>query len=291
MPGSNTRMIEKGIGSDADLIFLDLEDAVAISEKETARATVASSIASLDWGRKPRAFRVNALDTPFFYRDLIDVVEAAGAAVELIVVPKVNRPEDVYVLDTLLNQLEVRVEHPGRIGLEIQIETAGGLVNCERIAAASSRIEALTFGPGDFAASAGMPAEQIGMPDSWDARYPGHRWHYAMSRIVVAAKAAGVRAIDGPYADFRNLEGLRGSCEIARGLGFDGKWCIHPAQIETVNEVFSPAADEIAWARRVIAEYRRAGERGAGAMAIDGKMIDGASIRMAERTLSSVIAG
>ena len=232
---------------------------------------------------------MNALDTPHFYRDLIGVVESAGAAVDLIVVPKVNRPEDVYLLDTFLSQLELNTGHHGTIGLEIQIETAEGLVNCERIAASSPRIQALTFGPGDFAASSGMPAAQIGMPDSWDARYPGHRWHYAMSRIVIAARAAGIRPIDGPFADFRDLEALRRSCEIAKALGFDGKWCIHPAQIAVVNEVFSPTAEEIAWAKRVLEAAEQAAKEGRGSLSIDGKMIDGASIRMAERTLSSVV--
>lgn len=286
VPGNNGRMVEKAIGSAADVVFLDLEDAVAPGEKETAREAVCAALGEREWGGKPRAYRINGLDTPFFYRDLIDVIERAGPAIDLIVVPKVNRPEDVYVVDTLLTQLEIHVHHPGQIGLEVQIETAEGLINCERIAASSSRIEALTFGPGDFAASAGMPVEQIGVPGAWDACYPGHRWHYAMSRIVIAARAAGVRAIDGPYADYRDLDGLRRSCDVARALGFDGKWCIHPVQIPVVNEVFSPTAGEVAWARRVLAEYKEALSRGAGSFQIDGKMIDGASVRMAERALS-----
>jgi len=289
VPGSNPRMIEKGLASTADVVFLDLEDAVADRSKDSARGLVAEYLETGEWGLKPRAFRMNPLDSPHFYRDLIEVIESTEETVELIVVPKVSRPEDVYVLDIFLAQLEVNHGYLEEIGLELQIETAEGLVNCERIAAASRRIQALTFGPGDFAASAGMPAAQIGMPDSWDARYPGHRWHYAMSRIVVAARAAGIRPIDGPYADFRDLDGLRRSCEIAKALGFDGKWCIHPAQIDVVNEVFSPTAEEIEWAKRVIEESARAAEAGAGSVAIDGRMIDGASIRMAERTLSSVV--
>ena len=288
VPGSNARMIEKAIASQADVVFLDLEDAVAPSEKPAARESVARAIRERDWGTKSPAFRMNALDTVWFYRDVIEVTEAAGAALRLLVVPKVNRPEDVHVIDTLLKQIEAAAGIPQRIGLEVQIETAKGMVNCERIAQASDRIEALTFGPGDFAASAGMPSSHIGMRDEWDERYPGHRWHYAMSRIVIAARAAGVRAIDGPYADFRGLDGLRRSCETARGLGFDGKWCIHPAQIDVVNEVFSPTDAEIVWARRVLDESHRAAEAGAGAASIDGRMIDGASIRMAERTLASV---
>ncbi|MCC6791984.1 MAG: CoA ester lyase [Thermomicrobiales bacterium] len=289
VPGSNPRMIEKVAGSGADVAFLDLEDAVALDQKVAARAIVAEGLIRSREHRPRLAFRVNALDTPYFYRDLIEVVERAGAAVSLVVVPKVNRPEDVYLVATLLTQLETAMGIPTRIGLEVQIETAEGLVNCEKIALASDRIEAMTFGPGDFAASAGMPATRIGVPDEWDARYSGHRGHYAMSRIVVAARSAGVRAIDGPYADFRDEAGLHRSCETARALGFDGKWCIHPAQIAVVNKVFRPTEDEVAWARRVVAAYETAQAEGLGAVAIDGKMIDGASIRMAERTLSSVI--
>jgi citrate lyase beta subunit len=281
VPGSSERMIAKALGSDADVVFLDLEDAVAPAEKVAARETVARALRSGAWGDKARAYRVNPLDSPNFYRDLIEVVEAVEGELDVVVVPKVNRPEDVYVVATLLAQLEAAVGLPRRIGLEVQIETAAGLANCERIAAASDRIEALTFGPGDFAASAGMPAAKIGMPDEWDARYP-------MSRIVIAARAAGVRPIDGPYADFRDLEGLRRSAEIARALGFDGKWCIHPAQIAVVNEVFTPSADEIAWARRVVAALGSAERSGEGAVAIDGQMIDAASIRMARRTLAGL---
>jgi citrate lyase beta subunit len=288
VPGDNDRMIDKAATSDADVVFLDLEDAVAPGEKEAARAVAAKALAGREWGGKRVGFRINALDTPYFYRDLIDVIELARTAVTSIVIPKINRPEDVYVVETLITQLERQVGHTGKINFEVQIETAEGLINCERIAAASSRVEAVTFGPGDFAASTGMPSKQIGAPDSWDAGYPGHRWHYAMSRIVIAARAAGVRAIDGPYSDFRDLDGLRRSCEVARALGFDGKWCIHPGQIPVVNEIFMPMQAEIAWARRVLAEYQTAMRERRGSLAIDGKMIDAASVRMAERTLSAV---
>lgn len=288
VPGSNQRMISKALASEADVVFLDLEDAVAEGEKTAARATVAQAIREGDWGDKRPAFRVNPLDSPRFYRDLIDVVETAGERVALVVLPKVNRPEDVYVADTLLTQVEAHLGRSQKIGIEAQIETAEGLINCERVAAASPRVEALTFGPGDFAASAGMPAAKIGMPDAWDDRFPGHRWSYAMSRIVIAARAAGIRPIDGPFADFRDLEGLRRSAEIARALGFDGKWCIHPAQIPIVNDVFSPSEDEVAWARRVLAALAAAERAGAGAVDVDGQMLDGASIRMAQRTLAGL---
>lgn len=285
-PGSNFRMIEKAVASAADVVIIDLEDAVAPDQKAAARTQVARALRDLDWGTKPGAFRVNALDTPWFYRDLIEIVEAAGDRIGLIVVPKVNRPEDVYVLDTLLTQLEQAVGLTRPIGLEVQIETATGVTNCEAIAAASPRVEAITFGPGDYAASTGMPMTAIGAPDAWDASYDGHRFHYPMHRILVAGRAAGVRVIDGPFADYRNDEGLRQSCRTARALGYDGKWAIHPAQIDTINEVFAPTAEEVIWARQVIASYEAAMSAGSGAMSMDGMMVDAATLRMARATLA-----
>jgi citrate lyase beta subunit len=286
VPASNPRMIEKALASDADVAFLDLEDAVAPSEKVSARAQAIAVVRDADWAGKPPAFRINALDTHYCYRDLVDVVEAAGERLELIVVPKVQRPEDVYLVATLLDQIESAMGIRHRIGLEIQIESAEGLINCERIATANPRVEAIIFGPGDFAASVAMPQTRIGVPDGWDELYRGHRWHYAMSRIVVAGRAAGIRVIDGPYADFRDEQGFRRSCQMSRALGFDGKWCIHPAQIVIANEVFAPSAEETTWARHVVEAYQQAQVSGLGAIAIDGKMIDAASIRMAERTLA-----
>ena len=285
VPGSNWKMIEKGVASEADVALLDLEDAVAPDAKAEARGTVTRALRELDWGRKPRAFRVNALDTPFFYRDLIEIVEAAGDRIDLIVVPKVDCPEDVYVVDTLLTQIEMAHGLESRIGLEVQIETATGLVNCERIAGASRRLEAIVYGPGDFAASVRMPVESIGAMDEWDDAYPGHRHHDVMSRILVAGRAAGIRVIDGPFANFRDAEGTRRSCRIARALGYDGKWCIHPSQIATANEVFSPTEREIAWASRVVEAYEAARREGRGAIALDNKMIDAANLRMARNTI------
>jgi citrate lyase beta subunit len=285
VPASNPRMIDKALASAADVAFLDLEDAVAPAEKASARAHVVAALRDRDWRGKPRAFRINALDTPFCYRDLVEIVETAGDRLDLVVVPKVNRPEDVHVVATLLGQIEQNVGIAHRIGIEVQIETAEGLINCDRIAAANPRIEAIIFGPGDFAASVGMPLTRIGVPDEWDDAYPGHRWHDAMSRILVAGRAAGIRVVDGPYADFRDEDGFRRSCLIARALGYDGKWCIHPAQIPIANEVFSPSVTEVAWARRVMDAYARATAAGHGALALDSQMIDAASIRLAQRTL------
>ncbi len=280
-------MVEKGLSSGADLLFLDLEDAVAPDSKAEARKNVIHAVAKLDWRGRPPMYRMNALDTPFFYRDVIEVVEGAGEDLGLILVPKVERPEDLATLDTLLRSVEVASGlQPGKIKLEAQIETALGLVNIDAIARATDRLEALHFGPGDYAASVRMPQTSIGTMDEWDDLYPGHRFHYVMHRIVVAARAAGLRAMDGPVADFRDEEGLRKSCLLARSIGFDGKWCIHPGQIEAANELFSPSEDEVEWARKVVGAYEEAAAAGSGSISVDGKMVDAASIRMARNTLN-----
>ena len=287
VPASSTKMVEKGLSSGADLLFLDLEDAVAPGQKAEARRNVIQAVADLDWRGRPSMFRMNALDTPWFYRDVIEVVEGAGENLDLILVPKVERPEDLSTLDTLLRSVEAASSlEPGGIKLEAQIETALGLVNIDAIACATDRLEALHFGPGDYAASVRMPQTSIGTADEWDDLYPGHRFHYVMHRIVVAARAAGLRAVDGPVADFRDEEGLRKSCLLARSIGFDGKWCIHPGQIKAVNELFSPTEEEVEWARKVVASYEQAEARGSGSISIDGKMVDAASIKMARNTLS-----
>ncbi len=284
VPASSTGMAEKALASAADAVFLDLEDAVAPDEKAGARKNVVHAIQELDWRGRPTLYRANALDTPYFYRDLIEIVEEA--AVDCVLIPKAQRPEDLHDADILLTQLELAVGlERGKIELEAQIESAEGLLNVDVIVRASSRLQALHFGPGDFAASLRMPGSNIGTSDEWDEEYPGHRFHYAMQRIVVAARAAGLRAVDGPVADYRDEEGLRRSCLVARSLGFDGKWCIHPAQIETVNEVFSPTQKELEWARKVVAAYEEASAAGSGAISVDGQMVDAASIKMAQNTL------
>ncbi|MBA3615822.1 MAG: CoA ester lyase [Rubrobacter sp.] len=289
VPATRRKMVEKALASDADAVFLDLEDAVAPDSKATARGDVARALEELDWGGRPALFRANALDTPFFYRDLIEVVEEAGAALDAVMVPKVNRPEDLHVAATLLAQLELATGlEPGRIKLEAQIESAEGLTNVDTIARATDRLEALHFGPGDFAASLRMPQTSIGVMDEWDEAYPGHRFHYAMQRIVVAARAACVRALDGPVADYGDEEGLRRSCLLARSLGFDGKWCIHPAQIGVVNQTFSPTEEEVDWAKKVVAAYEEANAAGSGSVSVDGQMVDAASIKLARNMLGEV---
>ena len=291
VPASNLEMVGKALASAADLVFLDLEDAVAPDEKAGARKKVVRALKELDWQTRPTLYRVNALDTPYFYRDLIEVVEEAGDRLDNVLIPKVQRPEDLRVAATLLSQIEVAVGlEPGKVKIEGQIEGAEGLVNIDAIARATDRLEALHFGPGDFAASLRMPHRSIGAMDEWDEAYPGHRFHYAMQRIVVAARARGLRAVDGPLADYRDEEGLRKSCLIARSLGFDGKWCIHPAQIEAVNEIFSPTEKEIEWAKKVVEAYERASATGKGAITLDGQMIDAASLRMARTTLDQRVS-
>ena len=288
VPASNLEMAGKALASAADSVLLDLEDAVAPDEKADARKQVVHALKELDWRTRPTLYRANALDTPYFYRDVIEVVEEAGGGLDSVLIPKVQRPEDLHVVAALLSQIELAVGlEPGKVKIEAQIESAEGLVNVDAIARATERLEALHFGPGDFAASLRMPYRSIGVMDEWDEVYPGHRFHYAMQRIVVAARAAGLRGVDGPVADYRNEEGLRESSLVARSLGFDGKWCIHPAQIETVNEVFSPTEKEIEWARKVVAAYEEANAAGTGAISVEGQMIDAASIKMAQNTLDA----
>jgi citrate lyase beta subunit len=289
VPASNLEMAEKALASAADAVFLDLEDAVAPDEKEGARGNIVRALRELDWHDRPTLYRANALDTPYFYRDLVEIVEEAGDRLDIVMIPKVQRPEDLHVAATLLSQIEMAVGlEAGKVELEAQIESAEGLVNVDGIANATERLTALHFGPGDFAASVRMPQTNIGTMDEWDEAYPGHRFHYAMQRIVVAARARGLRALDGPVADYRDEEGLRESCLIARSLGFDGKWCIHPAQIEAVNEVFSPTEREIEWAKKVVEAYEEASAAGTGAISVDGQMIDAASVKMAHNTLDRV---
>lgn len=281
-PASNPAMIAKAAQSGADAVCIDLEDAVAPNEKEASRANVARAFAEIDFAGRLRLFRMNGLDTPFAYRDLVEVVEAAGDRLDLVIVPKVNRAEEVVFVDLLLTQIEARQGFPpGRIGIEAQIETALGGVNVDSIAAASPRLAGLIFGMGDYAASLRMPLDAIGVADENDRRYPGHRWHYAMSRIVTAARAFGLRAIDGPYASFRDLEGYGRACDLARVLGFDAKWCIHPGQVAATNRAFAPPAEQVAWAQKVLDEYDRAMREGRGAITVEGRMVDAASLRMA----------
>ncbi|AHY47535.1 Citrate lyase beta subunit [Rubrobacter radiotolerans] len=286
VPATGSGMAEKGLATGADGVFLDLEDAVAPARKEEARAGVVRALSELDWGGRKRIFRMNAVGTPYFYGDVIEVVEGAGEALEAILVPKVRRAGDLYAVDALLSAVEAGAGLPvGRIELEAQIEDAEGLEEVGRISRASRRLTALHFGPGDFAASVGAPQAAIGVRDEWDEAYPGHRFSYAMQRLVVSARAAGLRVYDGPSADYRDREALERSCRLARALGYDGKWCIHPKQVEVVNRVFTPTEREVERAREIVRAYREASESGSGAIVVGGEMVDAASVQMARRTL------
>jgi citrate lyase subunit beta/citryl-CoA lyase len=274
-------MQAKAATLDADLVLLDLEDATAPSEKAASRAVVVESLRTLDFGRRAVAVRVNGADTPWCYRDVVDVVEPAGDRIDTVILPKVESPADVTFLDRLLSQIEAAQGWSvGRIGIEVLIESAIGLQRVDAIASASPRLEALIFGPGDFSASLGMGQLTIG---AMDAEYPGDIWHYTFMRLLIAARSNGVLAIDGPYAAFADVEGLERSARRTAALGFDGKWVIHPSQIETVNRAFSPDAATFTRAEGILAAYRQATEgEGRGAVRFEGEMIDEATRKMAE---------
>lgn len=280
VPASNWNMIAKAAASQADAVCIDLEDAVAVSEKESSRAHVIRAFTDLDFGNKLKMYRMNGLDTYFAYRDIVEICEAAGDKVDLIVVPKVNRPEDIHFVDMLLTQIEAYKRYRHAIGIEALIETAAGCINIREIAGSSARLEGFIYGSGDYAASVQMPMASIGELDENDAVYPGHRWHYVMHAIVSAARAFQKRAIDGPFAGIKNPEGLNQACKIGRAMGFDGKWCIHPSQIGAVNQTFVPPEQDILWAQTVLNEYEAAVAVGKGAISVNGKMVDVASLRM-----------
>jgi citrate lyase subunit beta/citryl-CoA lyase len=270
-------MIQKALASSADVVFLDLEDAVAPNQKVEARGKVITALKTLDWGRKTRAIRMNNIETEYAYQDVIEIVEQAGEQLDVIIIPKVKEARDVFWVDTLLTQIEMRLRRKRKIALEVLIEEVQALINVEQIARASSRLEAIIFGPGDFSASQGVRQTTIG---GTVTTYPGDIWHYARSKIVVAARAAGIDAIDGPYADFRHPEGYREEAVRSSTMGFVGKWAIHPSQIEIANEIYSPTREEVDRARRLEVAYAKAEEEGQGAVTFEGVMIDAASVRI-----------
>ena len=283
IPGTNTRFLKKGPTLEADEVFLDLEDGAAADHKELARAQVIDALQRFDFGSKTVSVRVNATGTAHYHRDLIDVVEQAGARLDAIMLPKVRTPGDVEMTDKLLSGLELAGGlELGRIGIEAQIEDARGLLACEAIAAASPRMETLIFGPGDYSAAVGIPVTTIGgSPEG----YPGDHLNYVYSRLLVAARAAGLQAIDGPYGLIADTDGLVQRSRLARALGLDGKWTIHPDQIAVVNEIFAPTREEFARAAAMLAAFSQAVD---GATLFAGEMIDEASRKMAERV---VLAG
>ena len=296
VPGTQIALFEKAARSAADVVFLDLEDAVAPDDKPAARKNVLAALNDVDWGAKTVAVRINGLDTHYMYRDVIGLVEACPR-LDLLVIPKVGVPADVYAVDMLVTQAEQAMGRARRIGFEVLIESALGLANVEAIAQSSRRLEALAFGSGDFAASTRARTTVIGglHPEYGvlgDRNETGERsfsqtdpWHAAQVRLLVACRAYGLRPIDGPYGDFRDREGFMAAARRAAALGFEGKWAIHPTQIEAANAVFSPAPSEVERARRIVDAMSAAAREGKGAVQLDGRLIDIASIRMAENVL------
>jgi citrate lyase subunit beta / citryl-CoA lyase len=277
-PASNDWMFAKSAAAGADLVFLDLEDACAPAEREAARGKAAKALRELDWGPTVRAIRMNGVDTRWAYGDVIEVVTDAREALDVIIVPKVRRARDVWWVDVLLTQLEETLGLHKRIGLEVLIEETEGLENVGEIARASDRLEAIIFGAGDFSASQGARVDTNFDPF---VDYPGDMWHYARSRIVVAARSAGVDAIDAPFPNYQDAGAYRTACDRAAAMGYVGKWAIHPAQVAPANDAFAPTADEIAHARRVVAAYREAEAAGRGATGLDGMLVDAAHLRHA----------
>ena len=291
VPGSNVRMLEKAPELGADIIMLDLEDAVAPDDKEQARRNVIDALREQDFSRGSTSVRINGLDTHYCYRDIVDVIEQAGEYVDTVLIPKVSCAGDVHLVATLLSQIEAATGLTRRIGISVLIETAMGMVHVDEIAGACpERMEAMVFGVADYAASIQSHTTSIGGIDPNYAVGPdlGDQWHYPLSRIAVTARAHGLRPIDGPYGDFTDPEGYTASARRAAVLGYEGKWAIHPSQIELANQVFTPHEHLIERTHRIIAAMREAANEGRGAVSLDGRLIDAASIRMAENLLAKL---
>ena len=300
VPGSAPQMFEKAAKSDADVIFLDLEDAVAPDDKAQARKNIIKALNELDWGKKTMSVRINGLDTHYMYRDVVDVVEQAGERLDLIMIPKVGTAADVYAVDMMVTQIEAAKGYKKRIGFEHIIETALGMQNVTAIAGASKRNESLHFGVADYAASTRARTTVIGgvnpdyavltdkLEDGSREVHWGDMWHYALARMVVAARANGLRPVDGPFGDFSDPDGYRYAAKRAAVLGCEGKWAIHPSQIELANEIFSPLPDEVDRAQRIMVAMAEAAAEGRGAVSLDGRLIDAASIKMAENVIARV---
>jgi citrate lyase subunit beta/citryl-CoA lyase len=289
VPGSQPALFKKALDSAVDYVFLDLEDAVAPGDKEQARRNVIQGLQEHDWrGRgKTICVRINGIDTHYMYRDVIDVVEQAGARLDTILIPKVGVPADVYLVDALLTQIETAGGLSQRIGIDVLIETALGMANVEAIAQSSPRLEAMHFGVADYAASCRARTVVIG---GLNPEYPGDQWHFALSRMIVACRAYGLRAIDGPFGDFNDPEGYVLAAKRGAALGIEGKWAIHPSQIALANDVFTPPPKEVERARRILDALEQAAKEGRGAAQLDGRMIDAASARMAQNVVNTADA-
>ena len=289
VPGSNPALFAKAAASDVDYVFLDLEDAVAPGDKEQARRNVIKGLRDIDWRGlgKTISVRINGIDTHYMYRDVVDVVEQAGEHLDTLLIPKVGVPADVYMVDAMVTQIEEAKGLTNAIGIEVLIETTLGMANVEAIATSSPRLEAMHFGVADYAASCRARTTNIGglNPD-----YPGDQWHEGLSRMLVACRAYGIRPIDGPFGDFNDPDGYMEGARRAAALGYEGKWAIHPSQIGLANEVFSPPAEEVDRAHRILAALAEAAAEGRGAAQLEGRMIDAASARMAENVVAQAAA-
>ncbi len=305
VPGSRPALFEKAAKSEADVVLLDLEDSVAPDDKNSARADVIAAIGDIDWGAKTLSVRVNGADTPYLQPDLAEILERSSERLDLLMFPKVGTVSDVRDIEAMVTQAETAKGRKKQVGFEFNIESAAGMMNIEAIAGASPRTESLHFGPGDYAASIHARTTQIGAPnpdygiltdadeDGARAFHWGDMWHYALSRLIVAARAHGLRPLDGPYANFSDAEGTLAQARRSAALGCEGKWAIHPSQIEPINRVFSPTQDEVAQARAIVAAMAAAASEGQGAATLDGRMIDIASLRQAEVLVkkAALIAG
>jgi malyl-CoA/(S)-citramalyl-CoA lyase len=300
VPGTNVRAMEKAPTLGADLVFLDLEDSVAPDDKERARENVIGALNAHDWSRCAVSVRINGLDTHYCYRDVVEVVERAGDVLDTILIPKVGSPSDVEFVATMLDQIEASAGLEP-INLHILIETAMGMANVEAIARARpDRLEAMVFGVADYAASVQARTTMIGGSnrdyavltdpdaDGTRERHWGDQWHFGISRMVAACRAYGLRPIDGPFGDFADRDGYTAAARRAAALGCEGKWAIHPSQVELANEVFSPDEAEVERARRILDAMEEAAKEGKGAVSLDGRLIDAASIRMAENLMAKV---
>ena len=285
VPGSSPKMFEKALNSKADYIFLDLEDAVSPNDKISARQNVVKALKEINWrqNNKTISVRINSLDTHYMYNDIIDIVEQVGDKLDTILVPKTGTASDVYMVDCLLTQIETNKKLKNKIGIECLIETALGMSNIKEIAKSSDRLEALHFGVADYAASLRARTVVIGglNPD-----YPGDQWHHGLSELVMTCRAYGLRAIDGPFGDFNDPDGYVSAAKRGSAIGIEGKWAIHPSQIDLANKVFSPPETEVVKANRILEELDKAAKEGKGAAQLDGRMIDAASARMAENIVN-----
>ncbi len=298
-PGSNTKLFPKMAASDADVINLDLEDSVSPSDKDSARANIIAAINTIDWNTKYLSVRINSLDTPYWYRDVVDLLEQAGDRIDQIMIPKVGSAADVYAVDALITAIETAKGRAKPVSLEVIIESAAGIANVLEIAGSSPRLQAMSLGAADFAASMGMQTTGIGGTQEnyymqhGDTRHFSDPWHWAQTAIVAACRTHGILPVDGPFGDFSDDAGFRAQARRSATLGMVGKWAIHPKQIALANEVFTPSVEAVAEAREILAAMADAKARGEGATVYKGRLVDIASIKQAEVIVaqSELIAG